>query len=149
MGLKGWDHLASVPGAKVGPVASLPDVPAEKAKGRPRREPGTMNKTEAQFAAHLEARKTAGEILTWMFEGITLRLSETATLTMDFAVMLKDGTVELIDVKGAKKTPGGKSIPWIEPDAQIKLKWAAEASWFTIKVVWFDKAAGQWCERVY
>lgn len=142
------DRLTSL-GATVGPAASLPGPVETKAKGRPRHERGVMNKTESRYAQHLESRKIAGEILTWMFEGITLRLSETATLTMDFAVMLKDGTVELIDVKGAKKTPGGKSIPWVEPDAAIKLKWAAEASWFTIKVTWYDKAVRQWCERVY
>lgn len=147
MGLKGWDHLASVPGATVGPVASLPDVPADKAKGRPQREPGEMNATERRYAAHLEARKAAGEILAWMFEGITVRLSEKVTYTPDFEVMLADGTVELVDVKGAKKTPGGKSIPWVEPDAVIKLKWAARASWFTVKVVWEND--GQWRERVY
>ena len=147
MGLKGWDHLASVPGATVGPVASLPDVPAEKAKGRPRHERGVMNTTEQRYADYLEARKAAGEILAWMFEGITVRLSEKVTYTPDFEVMLADGTVELVDVKAGKKTKAGNVVPLIEDDATVKMKWAARASWFVVKCVW--ESGGQWCERVY
>jgi len=129
--------------------AGLSEIPATtKAKGR-QHVRGEMNDTEKKYASHLEARLKAGEILAWKFEGITLRLSESATYTPDFEVMLPDGTIELVDVKGAKKTPGGKSIPWIEPDALIKLKWAAEASWFVVKVVWWDRKKGEWLERVY
>lgn len=149
MGLKGWDHLADRPGATVGQVASLPGPVASKAKGRTRHELGQMNATEADYAAHLEARRVAGEILAWMFEGITLRLTDKVTYTPDFEVMLADGTIELVDVKAGKKTKAGNVVPLIEDDATVKMKWAARASWFVVKAVWFDKRTGQWCERVY
>ncbi len=44
-----------------------------------------MNKTEAEFALRLEARKRAGEILRYEFEGITLRFAN-VKYTPDFVV---------------------------------------------------------------
>lgn len=61
---------------------------------------GEMNKTEEAFAAHLEARKQAGEILWWKFEGIKLRLADNTFLTTDFNVMAADGVLEMWEIKG-------------------------------------------------
>jgi hypothetical protein len=85
------------------------------AKGRTvRRQPGTMNKTEAQYAASLETQKLAGEVLAYWFDSIKLRLAESTFYTPDFMVLRPDGQVEIHEVKGH----------W-EDDARVKIKVAA------------------------
>jgi hypothetical protein len=76
---------------------------------------GAMNKTEAAYAASLEARKAAGEVAWFKFEGIKLRLADNTFYTADFAVMLTDGSLELHEVKGH----------W-QDDARAKIKIAAD-----------------------
>lgn len=79
-----------------------------------RLKPGEMNKTEAAYAAHLELQKAAGNVLWYRFEGVKLRLADNTFLTIDFAVMAADGTIEMHEVKGH----------W-EDDARVKIKVAA------------------------
>jgi hypothetical protein len=76
---------------------------------------GTMNKTEAAYAATLEQRRTAGEVAWFKFEGIKFRLAENTSYTPDFAVMLADGTLEMHEVKGF----------WTD-DGRAKIKIAAD-----------------------
>lgn len=76
---------------------------------------GQMNKTEAAYAQHLEARKAAGEVLWYRFEGIKLRLADNTFYSPDFAVLLADGTLECHEVKGH----------WMD-DARVKIKVAAD-----------------------
>ena len=52
---------------------------------------GEMNKTEAEYNAHLEALKAAGDIVWFKFEGMKFRLADNTFFTPDFAVMLADG----------------------------------------------------------
>lgn len=94
------------------------------ARGRKRHMPGTMNKTERAYSEHLEAEKSAGRILWYVFEGIKLRLADKTFLTVDFAVMRPDGLIELHEVKG-----------FMEDDAAVKLKVAASLYPFKIIVV--------------
>ena len=75
---------------------------------------GEMNKTEAEYNAHLEALKTAGEIVWFKFEGMKFRLADNTFFTPDFAVMLADGQLQAHEVKGH----------W-EDDARVKVKVAA------------------------
>ena len=75
---------------------------------------GTMNKTEAAYALHLEAMKQAGEVLWYKFEGVKLRLADNTTYSTDFAVMAADGVMECHEVKGF----------W-QDDARVKIKVAA------------------------
>lgn len=75
---------------------------------------GTMNKTEEGYAAVLELRKQAGEVLWYAFEAIKLRLADNTFYTCDFAVMASDGVIELHEVKGF----------WTD-DARVKIKVAA------------------------
>lgn len=84
------------------------------ARGRTRHTPGTMNKTEAAYAAKLEERKTAGEILGYWFESQKLKLADKTWYTPDFMVQSKDGGMEFHEVKGF----------W-EDDARVKFKVAA------------------------
>ena len=76
---------------------------------------GTMNKTEAAYAALLEAQKAAGEVAWYKFEAIKLRLADNTFYTPDFAVMLRSGQLEMHEVKGY----------WAD-DARVKIKVAAD-----------------------
>lgn len=79
-----------------------------------RLKPGEMNKSEANYAKHLELRKQAGEILWWTFEGMKFRLTDNTFYTPDFPVMRADGVLEMHEFKGH----------W-QDDARVKIKVAA------------------------
>jgi hypothetical protein len=87
--------------------------------GRQRHQAGVMNQLETAYAAHLETRKRLGDILDYKFEALKLRLADKCFLTVDFWVMLADGTLEAHETKG-----------FLEGDAWIKLKWAAKEYWW-------------------
>lgn len=76
---------------------------------------GTMNKTEAAYAKHLEGRKHAGEVDWFRFEGMKFRLADKTFYTPDFAVLLANGELECHEVKGF----------W-EDDARVKVKVVAD-----------------------
>ena len=76
---------------------------------------GAMNKTEQAYAVTLDARRHAGEVAWFKFEGVKLRLADNTFYTPDFAVMLADGALEMHEVKGF----------W-QDDARAKIKIAAD-----------------------
>ena len=107
-----------------------------QAKGRLAK--GTMNATEARYAAYLDQLRLAGEVLQWKFEAIKLQLAPDTTLTPDFMVMLADGSLEMHDVKGAKAI--------YTDDAKVKMKVAAREFPFVFRVVFpMKKADGGGC----
>lgn len=115
----------------------------DRSKYGKRHKPGEMNKTEGEYAAMLEARKIAGEIIEWSFETITLKLADNTRYTPDFVVVRADGVMELIDVKG-----GGP----IDPKAIVKIKVAAERFWmfaFAIEQKQAKKNGGGWKRTDY
>lgn len=73
-----------------------------------------MNKTEAAYAEHLEAKKICGQIAWYIFEGMKFRLADNTFYTPDFMVMLSTGELEAHEVKGF----------W-QDDARVKIKVAA------------------------
>lgn len=73
-----------------------------------------MNRLEATFAASLEAKRRAGEIVLWRYERVTLKLADDTRYTPDFWVLELDGSVSIIEVKG-----------FFREDALVKLKVAA------------------------
>jgi hypothetical protein len=77
--------------------------------------PGQMNQLEARYAAQLENRRKAGEILQWKYESMRFVLAPKTSLTPDFFVVTADHTVELHETKG-----------FMRDDANVKLKVAAE-----------------------
>jgi len=91
---------------------------------RPRHVNGEMNRTEAKFYDdYILPRIMRKEILWAQFEGITLRLGERCSWTPDFLVLLADGTLEALEVKGH----------W-EDDARVKFKATASLfPWLTIR----------------
>lgn len=96
---------------------------------------GEMNKTEAAYAAELEAAKLASQIVWYAFEGITLKLADNCRYTPDFIVMRSDGQIEMHEVKGY----------WTD-DARVKVKVAAEHFPFIFKAVYKrpKKDGGGW-----
>lgn len=76
---------------------------------------GEMNKSEANYAKHLELRKQAGEILWWKFEAIKFRLADNTFYTPDFFVLRSDFVLEVHEYKGF----------WTD-DARVKIKVAAD-----------------------
>lgn len=92
-----------------------------------KRTPGTMNKVEAKYHAHLERLANDGSIAWFAFERFTFKLADDTRYTPDFAVMLNDGVIECHEVKGGKKNKTtGASTFWCEEDAKLKIKLAAE-----------------------
>ena len=89
---------------------------------------GELNKTEQSYAQMLEAQKASGEVLWYAFEGVKLKLANNTHLTIDFAVMNKDGVLEMIDVKGSKAI--------FMDDSKAKIKIAASMFPFIFKVAY-------------
>ena len=79
-----------------------------------RLKPGQQNKTESAYGSVLEARRVAGEIVWYKFEGLRFQLAPATAYTPDYAVMLANGEIELHEVKGF----------W-EDDAKVKIKVAS------------------------
>jgi hypothetical protein len=127
----------------------LPPQPAKKpsvkAKARTRGRDRGMNKTELYYASYLDGQKVAGKVHEWMFEGIKLRLADLTYLTIDFVVIMADGSIELHDTKAWWKKAGKVGIT---EDASVKMKVAAEQfPWLTIKCVW--ERDGRWHYKEY
>jgi hypothetical protein len=76
--------------------------------------PGVMNRLEADYAAHLDARQAAGEIHRYWYEPIKMRLADKTFYSPDFVVIAADLSVEVHEVKG-----------FMRDDANVKLKVAA------------------------
>ncbi len=104
-----------------------------------------MNKTERAYAAYLESRKLAGEIVWYGYACLTLRLAKRTHFRVDFAVVNADGGLVLIDVKGSKKTKRGATY-FAREDAKLKIKVAARLfPCFSFKIAWRDGSV--WCEE--
>ena len=71
------------------PPFQPPAVAGRYALGRLPR--GTMNKTEAAYADHLELQRHAGEVLWFKFEPLKFRLADATFYQPDFMLLTKDG----------------------------------------------------------
>lgn len=112
------------------------ETPQAKTKALGRMKAGKMNKTEAAYAAVLEARKHAGELAWYAFEPINIRLADKCFYSPDFMVMLSSGEIEIHEVKGF----------WTD-DALVKIKVAATILPFKFIAVRLEK--GQWIKREF
>ena len=106
-----------------------------KGRPRPRHQPGVMNKAEAEYAVMLDTRKADGEVLEYWFERFTFKIADDTRYTPDFIVMMPDGTLEAVEIKG-----------FMEDDAFVKLKVFAEMFPFVVRLR--TKKAKVWTERV-
>jgi len=95
----------------------------------------SMNKTEAAYDAHLGLLVHAGEVLWRKFEGVKLRLADNTFYTCDFAVLARDGILEMHEIKG-----------FMQDDAAVKIKVAAAMYPFRFVIVRArtKKAGGGW-----
>lgn len=112
-----------------------------KKPGKRRKE---MNKTEARFAALLDARAARGEIVSWAYEEITLRWPDAMRYTPDFVVIMAannqldidPGTTVLIEVKGAHA--------WAKDVVKFR---AARDKWGDrFRFEWWQEVDGVWRE---
>lgn len=76
---------------------------------------GEMNKTEKEFANHLQRELDHHKILSFVFEPVTLKLAKDLRYTPDFMVHEIDGYITFYEVKGF----------WRD-DALAKIKMASE-----------------------
>jgi hypothetical protein len=97
-----------------------------------------MNKTEQRFALTLESELAAGHCIAWWFEAMSWRLADNTHYRPDFQVQRPDGSIELYEVKAAKR---GEYMT--TPEAWVKLKVAAEQMPYPLTVVWQTKD-GYW-----
>ena len=86
-----------------------------RGRARAKHTPGAMNKSEAEFAEILKLRQLSGEVVSYGFETVKLKLAPKTFLTLDFFVQYASGEMGFEEVKGH----------W-EDDARVKLKVAAE-----------------------
>lgn len=89
---------------------------------------GTMNKTEAAYAAFLDTLILCKDVLWWKFEAVKLRLADNTFYSPDFLVLKADGALECHEVKGAKAI--------FQDDAKVKVKVAASIYPFAFFVVY-------------
>lgn len=135
----------TVEGGKI-PATPPPELARANVKGGRgiRRAPGEMNKLEAQYAAHLDVLKHAGEVRWYGFEAVKFRLAENTSYTPDFLVMTDDnGLIECHEVKGPYK-----KTYFCEDDAKVKIKVAAAMFPFVFVIVWPCKQHG-WNQEVF
>lgn len=107
--------------------------------------------TVLRLQGHLALLKQAGDVLWYLFEGITFKLADGVRLTPDFDVLYSDGRLVCVDVKGTttKKRENGERVkaPYIMDDARIKMEVAAQRFPIVFKVAY--KVAGEWVEKEY
>lgn len=110
---------------------SFPSRPV--ARGRTvQRQQGRMNKTEQRyFTDILEPGMRRGAILSADFDAIKLRIGDNCFYTPDFLVQLRDGTMELHEVKG-----------FMEDDARVKISSIAEKYPFTVYLCRYESKTG-------
>lgn len=94
--------------------------------------PRGMNSTERRYAERLEARRQAGEIRKWVFEGVRLKLGAGAWYKPDFYVVGPDRRIQLHEIKGM----------WREA-ARVRIK-AAASAYPEIYFVAIRDVGGRW-----
>jgi hypothetical protein len=96
---------------------------------------GTMNKTEAAWAEHLEVLKRVGEIQWYRWNPGSLKLTvnggPSVRFEPDFFVLAKDSVLEVHEVKG-----------FMTDDANVKNKLVADQYPFRFKVI--RRKGGSW-----
>lgn len=120
-----------------------------KAKARGIVRPPAWNRTEAAYGRHLDLRKSAGQVLWYAYQPISLRLAANTFYRPDFLVLPADLEIRCVEIKGRS---GGKwaahsGLPfYAEDDAWPKVKIAAGLYPFAFEVVW-PAPGGGWESR--
>lgn len=101
------------------PVNLVRALPTDKSAARGRMQAARglrMNRTEQRFASEV---LVGDDIASWHFAAIKLRLADKTHYTPDFVVWLRDGSIDVYEVKGSWRAPH-------QEDSRVKLKVAAE-----------------------
>ena len=107
------------------------------------------NKTEAAYEEWLRLQLQLGIISAYSFEPMKLRLGPDwlTSYTPDFMVVMLDGVIEMVDVKGASSSKGSTAGAWWEEDARLKIKVAAGL--FPFRFVGVHEGASGWVREVF
>jgi hypothetical protein len=89
------------------------------------------SKWEEEYSTQLKLRKAAGEILSWSYESIRLRVAESNWYTPDFLIVTED-EIQLHEVKGFQREAG-----------MLRLR-AAAFQHRAFRFFLVTKKAGQW-----
>ena len=113
------------------------NVPTANSMAQPVVKKRTMNSTERRYEQYvLEPSRMAGEVHSWMFEGLRFRLAEGSHYTPDFNVWHADGRVEQIEIKGGI----------IHEASVVRVKVARERfPWTTFRILQWK--GGAWLEK--
>lgn len=111
---------------------------------------GVMNKTESAYGVYLDLQKKSGLIDEWKYEPETLKIGADCRYTPDFRV-IRTGFPEdptkpcysIIEFHEVKGTSRGKA--YIEDDALVKIKAAAEMHPYKFIIVW--RVKDEWKQR--
>lgn len=117
---------------------------------------GEMNQTEKRYACYLDALRLASEVQWWGFEVLKIRLADNTFYTVDFAVVLADGSLEFHETKAMWQPKfdargnlvKGARAGWKE-DARIKMRVAAELFPGVWKGVAQMPITGEWREEIF
>jgi len=108
------------------------DMRVNKAKLKVGKSLQGMNRWEREYAAVLDALVAAGEAVSWRYEALKFRLADGVWYTPDFVVLMADGSLQVVEVKG-----------FLRDDARVKFKVAAgqfpEYEWAMLR-----KVKGEW-----
>ena len=127
------------------PIVLEAVTPRVKAKGKTEPKPKEMNGTEKRYAAHLEKKKLAGEILWYRNHGFSLYFEEGTRYSPDFVVMDTKGEITLYDTKAYRKN---KKKVHITEASMARMKRTAHEFWmFTMVATW--EVEGSWNEMVF
>lgn len=99
--------------------------------------PGEMNKLEEAYAANLEQQRMLGQILSWRWSPMKLRLAKGTFYDIDFWVIQNDGLIEIHETKGH----------W-EDDARVKIKVAA-AMFHEFRFIAVQRIKGIWKHEAF
>ena len=119
--------------------SKLPQFKNRNRHGRgrqPSHQDGQMNRLEAEYAAYLEIQRQAGEIISYQFEAVKLRIARKTFYTPDFLVMSSDDNrLTFHEVKGF----------WRD-DARVKIKAVAALFpfWFVAVTKKLKRNGGGW-----
>lgn len=115
-------------------------------RGRVKQRKGEMNKTEAAYAAVLEASRRTNAIAAYWFEAVTFKLGPDCRYTPDFLVQDMDGYLEIHEVKAGEPNDSGNIVPLWEDDAAAKVRMAAGKFPFRFRVAFLYKGNWGWKE---
>lgn len=133
---------APSPRPKVEIFQYLPENKAPAVQVTPEKDLGSLlasvseepNGLEKKYGLFLEQRRICGEILTWKFSAMKLKLAKATFYNIDFLVVMPDMTIELHETKG-----------FARDDWRVKHKVAVEMfPWFKFVVVKWNKNTKDW-----